>query len=157
MNFRTAFRWAAQILLLYFICSLYAYLFSRLIHLGIEYNNNYWLLLSPCLIMGIAFLIRTIQYKGFVNVLLLTIIILSIKSDIIGLYAKYCNYDSKHTELTFALTHILLISACWMLIGAFKTKKVNAVEIILAIIASVFFEIAVSIPSISLLEYLHSI
>ncbi len=143
-----------EVLSAYVICAVFAFGFSRILWLLQDFGNL-WLLLSPCLALVIVLLLRKVGFDRFLKRLLLSIVGLSLVSDLMLLIFNLCNIEDGHTPTTGGITILIFSVIGFLFIRMINQNQMGGRDMIFVLLVILTYEVASRIEVLSIPNYLN--
>ena len=146
-----------EIIDIYILCSLFSFLLNNGLNLISEYSAGMWLVIPPAILFILTISIYLLKMNRFIILTLLTIVLLSFKSELIILYFDLCDISNQHSIYTGVFSSVCLAISTFLLVKMFRNDKITIENLVMVFLAVIVFEVLFRIEFLSVINLLNSL
>lgn len=147
----------SEIIVIYILCSLFSFLLNNGLNLISEYSAGMWLVIPPAILFILIISIYLLKMNRFIILTLLTIVLLSFKSELIILYFDLCDISNQHSIYTGVFSSVCLAISTFLLVKMFRNDKITIENLVMVFLAVIVFEVLFRIEFLSVINLLNSL
>lgn len=147
----------SEIIGIYILCSLFSFLLNNGLNLISEYSAGMWLVIPPAILFILTISIYLLKMNRFIILTLLTIVLLSFKSELIILYFDLCDISNQHSIYTGVFSSVCLAISTFLLVKMFRNDKITIENLVMVFLAVIVFEVLFRIEFLSVINLLNSL
>mgnify|MGYP003110081234 CR=1 FL=1 len=146
-----------EVIGIYIICSVFSFLFNNGLYFISQSVSILWLVIPPVTFLIFTIWIYVLKPHRFVTLTILTIIFLSVKSELIILYFDLCDITNQHSIYTGLFSSACLATTAYLIIKMFRNKELTWENFAIVFLAMITFEVLFRIEFLSVVHLLNSL